>query len=97
MAGVSLKLPKTKIQKQGAGWLTSLVNLGKFVAPTLLKKVLPNLALAGATGAISGLASKKVQGKGIKRKRGRPKKKGSGLILGPNIPFKNIPLLNILL
>ena len=94
--GVSLKLSKTQIQKQGAGWLTGLINLGKFVAPTLLKKVLPSLALAGATGALSGLASKKVQGKGIKRKRGRPKK-GSGLLLGANSPFKNIPLLNLIL
>lgn len=97
--GVSLKLSKTQVAKQG-GFLAGLANLVKFIAPTLLKKVLPALGIAAASGAISGATNKAVQGKGVRRKRGRPKKakrQGSGLILGPNSPFKNIPLLNILL
>ena len=35
-------------------------------------------------------------GMGIKKKR-KAQKKGEGLLLGKNSPFKNVPLLNILL
>ena len=34
---------------------------------------------------------------GMGRKKKAPKKKGEGLLLGKNSPFKNVPLLNILL
>ena len=40
----------------------------------------------------SGLA-----GDGLYLKRGSTIQNGSGLILGPNSPFKNIPILNLLL
>ena len=36
-------------------------------------------------------------GMGTKKKAPRKSKKGSGLLLGANSPFKNVPLLNILL
>ena len=36
-------------------------------------------------------------GMGIKKKPKKAQKKGSGLLLGKNSPFKNVPLLNILL
>ena len=36
-------------------------------------------------------------GKGIKKKQKKAQEKGSGLLLGENSPFKNVPLLNILL
>ena len=36
-------------------------------------------------------------GMGIKKKKPRKTKKGKGLLLGQNSPFKNVPLLNILL
>ena len=38
-----------------------------------------------------------VHGDGLYLKRGSTIQAGSGLILGPNIPFKNIPILNLLL
>ena len=38
-----------------------------------------------------------VQGDGLYLKRGRQFIDGSGLILGPNSPFKNIPLLGMFL
>ena len=38
-----------------------------------------------------------VQGDGLYLKRGSTIQDGSGLILGPNSPFKNIPILNLLL
>ena len=95
--GVSLKLSKTQVMKQG-GFLGGLANLVKFAAPFFLKKVLPALGIAAASGAISGATNKAVQGKGVKRRRPkRAKRKGAGLILGPNSPFKNIPLLNLIL
>ena len=36
-------------------------------------------------------------GMGLKKKKPRKTKKGEGLLLGKNSPFKNVPLLNILL
>ena len=36
-------------------------------------------------------------GMGLKKKKSRKTKKGEGLLLGKNSPFKKIPLLNILL
>ena len=38
-----------------------------------------------------------VAGDGLHLKRGSTIQDGSGLILGPNSPFKNIPILNLLL
>ena len=38
-----------------------------------------------------------VHGDGLYLKRGSTIRDGSGLILGPNSPFKNIPILNLLL
>ena len=38
-----------------------------------------------------------VHGDGLYLKRGSMIRDGSGLILGPNIPLKNIPILNLLL
>ena len=38
-----------------------------------------------------------VRGDGLFIKRGSTIREGSGLILGPNSPFKNIPILNLLL
>ena len=38
-----------------------------------------------------------VHGDGLYLKRGSTIQDGSGLILGPNSPFKNIPILNLLL
>ena len=61
-SGVILKLSETQVAKQG-GFLAGLPI--KFIASTLLKKVLPSLTLAVATGAISRTASKAVQGKGL--------------------------------
>ena len=36
-------------------------------------------------------------GMGTKKTKTKNKKKGEGLLLGKNSPFKNVPLLNILL
>ena len=38
-----------------------------------------------------------VQGDGLYLKRGSTIQDGSGLLLGPNSPFKNVPILNLLL
>ena len=38
-----------------------------------------------------------IHGDGLYLKRGSTIQEGSGLILGPNSPFKNIPILNLLL
>ena len=38
-----------------------------------------------------------LHGDGLYLKRGSTIQEGSGLILGPNSPFKNIPILNLLL
>lgn len=42
-------------------------------------------------------AARIVQGDGLYLKRGQQFYDGSGLILGPNSPFKNVPLLGMLL
>ena len=46
----------------------------------------------GSSSSLSG-----VHGDGLYLKRGSTIQDGSGLILGPNSPFKNIPILNLLL
>jgi len=84
---VTLKLSKTQVQKQG-GFLGALASLVTRLAPTVLKSVLPTLGLAAASGALHGATSKAVAGRG---------RKGKGLILGPNSPFKNIPILGAIL
>ena len=50
------------------------------------------LYLTPHRGGLSGL-----HGDGLYLKRGSTIQEGSGLILGPNSPFKNIPILNLLL
>lgn len=83
-----------KIVRRGDGF----GNLLPMLLP-IIKKILPALGLAAATGAVSGLSNRAVRGgKGVKRKPGRPRKpRGSGLLLGKNSPFNNIPLLGLLL
>lgn len=62
-SAVRIKLSVTQLKAQtGEGLLDSIIAIGK----TLLPKALPilgSLGLAGATGAISGLANKAVTGK----------------------------------
>ena len=94
--GVTLKLSKTQVAKQGAGWLTSLIPMVTKMAPKILKTLIPTLGLSAISGALSGATNKAVRGEGVIRRR-RRKTKGNGLLLGSKSPFRNIPLLNILL
>ena len=61
---IRIKLSKTQLasQPQGSGLFDSIIKLVPKVLP-FLKNVVAPLGLAGATGAISGLANKAVQKK----------------------------------
>ena len=90
--GVSLKLSKTQVSKQG-GFLGALL-------ASLAGAILPNL-LGGLSG--KGLVLPGTRGKGLvlpgTRKAYYFNKPimGSGLLLGKNSPFKNIPILGLIL
>lgn len=57
-----IKFSATQLRKQGQGLLDAIISIGKTLLP-VAKNVLLPLGLAGATGAISGLANKAVKGK----------------------------------
>lgn len=60
---IKIKFSVTQLKAQnGEGLLDSLLSIGKAVLPKALP-ILGTLGLAGATGAISGLANKAVAGK----------------------------------
>ena len=81
-SGVTLKLSKLQISKQGGVLGTLLAGLAGSLLPTLLGG--KGLALPGTKRQErSYYFEKPVLGK--------------GLILGPNSPFKNIPILGLIL
>ena len=63
------------------------------VEPVKVNGLYLTLHRGGGGGSLLG----GVYSDGLYLKRGSTIRDGSGLILGPNIPFKNIPILNLLL
>ena len=100
---ITLKLSKRQISKQGGFIGTLLAGLAGSLLPSLLGG--KGLALPGTKG--KGLVLPGTKGKGLvipgTTKRGRtyhfntPQILGQGLILGANSPFKNIPILGMIL
>ena len=58
-----LTLSKTQMKHQNGGWLSAILPVIKSVLPTV-GKVLGQIGLAGATGAVKGLAEKVTKGEG---------------------------------
>jgi hypothetical protein len=58
---VRISLSKTQMQHQRGGWLSAILPIVKSILPTI-GKVLGSIGLAGATGAVSGLAEKAAKG-----------------------------------
>jgi hypothetical protein len=58
---ISLTLSKTQMKHQSGGWLSAILPIVKSILPTV-GKVLGSIGLAGATGAVSGLAEKATKG-----------------------------------
>lgn len=74
--GVVLHLSAAQLSKQG-GFLAGLLNLAKFAAPFLAKKVLPALGIGALSGVASSLAANSTRrGRSVKRGKGGRKKVG---------------------
>ena len=85
---VTLKLTKTQVSKQGGFLGALLASLAGAILPNLLGK---GLVLPGTRGkglALPGTRKAYYFNKPIM---------GSGLLLGKNSPFKNIPILGLIL
>jgi len=128
---MSPSLVKTNAS-MSSGFLGPLLGIATRVLPTLLKTIIPGVAMGALSGAASAGVEKAIKGKGLYLKKGgcvcsvEPNSNGfvtlkpvapsnlmkgnglylkqgssyiggEGLILGPNSPFKNIPLLGMLL
>ena len=59
----SITLSKTQMKHQNGGWLGAILSAAKSFLPTI-GKALGQIGLAGATGAVKGLAEKVTKGEG---------------------------------
>ena len=91
-SGVTLKLSKLQISKQGGFLGTLLAGLAGSLLPALLGG--KGLVLPGTNGTGLVLPGTKRQGRSYYFEK---PVLGKGLILGPNSPFKNIPILGLIL
>ena len=91
-SGVTLKLSKLQISKQGGFLGTLLAGLAGSLLSVLLGG--EGLVLPGTNGKGLVLPGTKRQGRSYYFEK---PVLGKGLILGPNSPFKNIPILGLTL
>ena len=92
-SGVTLKLSKLQISKQGGFIGTLLAGLAGSLLPSLLGG--KGLVLPGSKGKGLKLPGTKRQGRSYRFDE--PQILGKGLILGKNSPFKNVPILGLIL
>ena len=92
-SGVTLKLSKLQISKQGGFIGTLLAGLAGSLLPSLLGG--KGLVLPGSKGKGLMLPGTKRQGRSYRF--GEPQILGKGLILGKKSPFKNVPILGLIL
>ena len=92
-SGVTLKLSKLQISKQGGFIGTLLARLAGSLLPSLLGG--KGLVLPGSKGKGLMLPGTKRQGRSYRFDE--PQILGKGLILGKNSPFKNVPILGLIL
>ena len=92
-SGVTLKLSKLQISKQGGFIGTLLAGLAGSLLPSLLGG--KGLVLPGSKGKELMLPGTKRQGRSYHFDE--PQILGKGLILGKNSPFKNVPILGLIL
>ena len=92
-SGVTLKLSKLQISKQGGFIGTLLAGLAGSLLPSLLGG--KGLVLPGSKGKGLMLPGTKRQGRSYRFDE--PQILGKGLILGKNSPFKNVPILGSIL
>ena len=92
-SGVTLKLSKLQISKQGGFIGTLLAGLAGSLLPSLLGG--KGLVLPGSKGKGLMLPGTKRQGRSYRFDE--PQILGKGLILGKNSPFKNVPVLGLIL
>ena len=92
-SGVTLKLSKLQISKQGGFIGTLLAGLACSLLPSLLGG--KGLVLPGSKGKGLMLPGTKRQGRSYRFDE--PQILGKGLILGKNSPFKNVPILGLIL
>ena len=92
-SGVTLKLSKLQISKQGGFIGTLLAGLAGTLLPSLLGG--KGLVLPGSKGKGLMLPGTKRQGRSYRFDE--PQILGKGLILGKNSPFKNVPILGLIL
>ena len=92
-SGVTLKLSKLQISKQGSFIGTLLAGLAGSLLPSLLGG--KGLVLPGSKGKGLMLPGTKRQGRSYCFDE--PQILGKGLILGKNSPFKNVPILGLIL
>lgn len=93
--GVILKLSKFQISKQGGFIGTLLAGLAGSLLPALLGGTKGNgMVLPGTKG--KGMVLPGTKRRGTSYYFEKPVL-GKGLILGPNSPFKNIPILGLIL
>ena len=92
-SGVTLKLSKLQISKQG-GFIGTLLagSAGSLLSSLLGGK---GLVLPGSKGKGLMLPGTKRQGRSYRFDE--PQILGKGLILGKNSPFKNVPILGLIL
>ena len=92
-SGVTLKLSKLQISKQGGFIGTLLAGLAGSLLPSLLGG--KGLVLPGSKG--KGLMLPRTKRQGRSYRFDEPQILGKGLILGKNSPFKNVPILGLIL
>ena len=92
-SGVTLKLSKLQISKQGGFIGTLLAGLAGSLLPSLLGG--KGLVLPGSKGKGLMLPGTKRQGRSYRFDE--PQILGKGLILGKNSPFKNVLILGLIL
>ena len=92
-SGVTLKLSKLQISKQGGFIGTLLAGLAGSLLPSLLGG--KGLVLPGSKG--KGLMLPGIKRQGRSYRFDEPQIPGKGLILGKNSPFKNVPILGLIL
>ena len=92
-SGVTLKLSKLQISKQGGFIGTLLAGLAGSLLPSLLGG--KGLLLPGSKDKGLMLPGTKRQGRSYRFDE--PQILGKGLILGKNSPFKNVPILGLIL
>ena len=92
-SGVTLKLSKLQISKQGGFIGTLSAGLAGSLLPSLLGG--KGLVLPGSKGKGVMLPGTKRQGRSYRFDE--PQILGKGLILGKNSPFKNVPILGLIL